>query len=344
MLGAVFPGDMTVELVEFDDPTPGDNDVVIEMKASGICGSDLKSYRGTYVGKAKVTGKVIAGHEPCGVVVDAGKGVSLRAARPGARVMVHHYKGCGCCHDCMSGWTQLCPDREASYGLTANGGHAKYLKVPADTVIELPEALSFEAGAAISCGSGTAWGALQRLDYSSRYPILVVGMGPVGQAVTQFVVSMGGEVIAMDINDERLVRAKQLGAASTVNSSKIEARLAIDELTAGRGVPFVVDTSGAASGSLDAVSCASVWGKVVFIGMGGTLTVNVSEHFIRKQLTAFGSWTFSKDWQLACAEYVAKHNVQVEELFTHRWQLDQAQEAYRLFDQQKTGKSVIVFD
>lgn len=344
MLGAFFPGNKTVELIDFDDPTPGEDEVILEMKASGICGSDLKSYRGTYVGKATVNGKIIAGHEPCGVVVAAGKGVGLKAARIGARTMVHHYKGCGCCHDCMSGWTQICPDRQASYGLTAHGGHAKYLKVPASTLIELPETLSFEAGAAISCGSGTAWGALKRMDYSSRHPILVVGQGPVGQAVTQFAVSLGGYVIAMDINDDRLQRAKELGAASVVNSSKIDARQAIDDMTQGKGVPFVVDTSGSASGSLDAVCCASVWGKVVFIGMGSSVTMNVSEHLIRKQLTVYGSWTFSKSWQLDCAEYVARHAVQVEDLFTHRWQLEQVDEAYRLFDKQETGKAVIVFD
>ncbi|MFM0176484.1 zinc-binding dehydrogenase [Paraburkholderia sediminicola] len=343
MIGAVFKGERVVELMTFDDPTPGDNDVVLEMKASGICGSDLKSYRGTYSGKAKIEGPVIAGHEPCGVVVAAGRAVTGKVGRVGSRVMVHHYKGCGCCNDCMSGWTQLCTDRKASYGLTAHGGHAKYLRVPADTLIELPEELSFEAGAAISCGSGTAWGALQRLGFSNRHPILVVGQGPVGLATTQFATAMGGEVIALDINDARLERSKLFGATHTVNTSKTDALAAVGEITGGKGVPMVVDTSGSALGSLDAVRCASVWGQVALIGMGGTVTLDVSEHLIRKQLTVQGSWTFSKAWQADCAEYVRKHRVQVDALFTHRWSLEQASEAYELFDAQKTGKSVIVF-
>ena len=162
MQGAVFPGNKTVALMEFPDPTPGPNEVVLEMKASGICGSDLKNYRGTFVGKLP-SGPIIAGHEPCGIVLAKGSAVQTHVARVGSRVMVHHYKGCGCCSDCMTGWTHMCADKEASYGLTAHGGHARYLKVPADTLVELPDDLSFEVGAAISCGSGTAWGALKKI-------------------------------------------------------------------------------------------------------------------------------------------------------------------------------------
>lgn len=342
MLGAVFPGDRTVQLMDFPDPTPGENDVILEMRASGICGSDLKSYRGTYKG-ALPPGPIIAGHEPCGVVVAKGRGVTSRVGQAGARVMVHHYKGCGCCNDCMSGWTQLCDDREASYGLTAHGGHARYLKVPADTLIELPDGLTFEVGAAISCGTGTAWGALKRIDYSNRGALMVVGQGPVGLAVTQFAKAMGGEVIALDVNADRLRDAEELGATTTIDTSKVDALEAIRELTHGKGVPYVVDTSGSDSGGVDALRCASTWGKVAFVGMGGAVTMNVTEHLIRKQLRVYGSWTFSKAGQAECAEFVLKNHVDVERIFTHKWELSQVDEAYRLFDQQKTGKSVITF-
>ena len=327
----------------FPDPSPSENDVILEMKASGICGSDLKSYRGTFKGKLP-EGPIIAGHEPCGVVVAAGKGVSSKVARIGSRVMVHHYKGCGCCNDCTTGWTQLCKDREASYGLTAHGGHARYLRVPADTLIHLPDELSFATGAAISCGSGTAWGALKRLDYSNRSSILVVGQGPVGLAVTQFAVAMGGEVIAMDINDERLVQARAFGASAIINSSREDALEVVKELTKGKGVANVVDTSGSPQGSLDAVRCAATWGQVAFVGMGGTLTLDVTDHLIRKQLRICGSWTFSKAWQAECAEFVVQKKMDIEKIFTHQWRLEQVDEAYRLFDEQKTGKSVVVFD
>jgi threonine dehydrogenase-like Zn-dependent dehydrogenase len=342
MQGAVFPGNKTVALMEFPDPAPGPNEVVLEMKASGICGSDLKNYRGTFVGKLP-PGPIIAGHEPCGIVLAKGSAVQTHVARIGSRVMVHHYKGCGWCSDCMTGWTHMCADKEASYGLTAHGGHARYLKVPADTLVELPDDLSFEVGAAISCGSGTAWGALKKIGYANCARVVVVGQGPVGQAVTQFVVAMGGEVIAIDINHDRLLDAKNLGAAFTIHSGEIDAWDAIRELTHGKGVPYVVETSGSDQGGLDALRCAGAWGKVAFVGMGGKVALNVTDHLIRKQLRVFGSWTFSKSWQEECAAFVSKHQVDVEKLFSNRWELGQIDEAYRLFDQQVTGKSVIVF-
>ena len=342
MLGAVFPGNRTVELLDFPDPAPGENEVILEMKASGICGSDLKNYRGTFVGKLP-PGPIIAGHEPCGVVVEKGKGVSTRVARIGSRVMVHHYKGCGCCNDCMTGWTHVCRDKEASYGLTAHGGHARYLKVPADTLIELPDDLSCEVGAAISCGSGTACGALKKIAFGGSERILIVGQGPVGQAVTQFASAMGAEVFAVDVNDERLDSAKSLGARVTINSSRVDPLEVVQELTRGRCIPYIVETSGSDKGGLDALRCASVWGKVAFVGMGGTVAVNVTDHLIRKQLQVYGSWTFSKAWQADCAEFVSRHKIDVDKLFTNKWNLDQVDEAYRLFDEQKIGKSVVVF-
>ena len=342
MLGAVFPGNKTVELIEFPDPTPGPNEVILEMKASGVCGSDLKSYRGTFIGKLS-PGPIIAGHEPCGVVLVKGSAVTSHVARVGSRVMVHHYKGCGCCSDCTTGWTHMCNDKEASYGLSAHGGHARYLKVPADTLVELPDDLSFEVGAAISCGSGTAWGALKKIEYANCDRIVVVGQGPVGQAVTQFAVAMGGEVIAVDTNVNRLLDAKKLGAATTINPNQVDVWETIRELTNGKGVPYVVETSGSDQGGMDAFRCAGAWGKVAFVGMGGKVALNVTDHLIRKQLRVFGSWTFSKSWQQECAAFVSKHQVKVDKLFTDRWSLHQVDEAYRLFDQQLTGKSVIVF-
>ena len=102
MKAAVFAGDRRVELREFPDPTPGPGEVVLEIKASGMCGSDLKFYRAAPGEAAKQlglgnTGAVIAGHEPCGVVAAVGAGVSEKEARVGQRVMVHHYRGCGVC-------------------------------------------------------------------------------------------------------------------------------------------------------------------------------------------------------------------------------------------------------
>ncbi|MER6876096.1 alcohol dehydrogenase catalytic domain-containing protein, partial [Amycolatopsis sp. NPDC000673] len=174
MRGVIFQGDRVLEIQTFADPEPGPDDVVLEMKASGMCGSDLHFYRapaGQALAAFGMTGDgagFIGGHEPCGVVAAIGSAVDPRAVRVGDRMMVHHYDGCGFCDLCRTGWPQMCERGNVIYGATAHGGHADYLKVPARTLVPLPDELSFAAGAAISCGTGTAYGALTRLDVNAR--------------------------------------------------------------------------------------------------------------------------------------------------------------------------------
>src|SRR5207245_2236088 len=146
-------------------------------------------------------------HEPCGVVAARGAGVSEADAPTGQRVMVHHYKGCGRCKHCKVGWAQLCRQGIVVYGMTGHGGHAAYMTVPAYTLVPLPDSLSFEEGAAISCGTGTAYGALKRLDVSGRDTLAVFGQGPVGLSATLLGRAMGARVIAIDVAPERLARA-----------------------------------------------------------------------------------------------------------------------------------------
>ncbi len=150
---------------------------------------------------------VIVGHEPCGIVVAIGTAVDAREARIGQRVMVHHYQGCTQCNQCRSGWQQLCQEVPVKvYGNNEHGGHAKYLKVPANTLVPLPDELSFSAGAAIACGSGTAYSALRRMGASGNDTLAIFGQGPVGLAATQYAKAMGARVIALDISPPRLER------------------------------------------------------------------------------------------------------------------------------------------
>jgi D-arabinose 1-dehydrogenase-like Zn-dependent alcohol dehydrogenase len=215
MRGVVFMGEREIKLMDFPDPTPGPGEVVVEMKASGMCGSDLHQYRRPKSGGASIGGlpvnpdPVIAGHEPCGVVAAIGAGVSNKMARLGQRVMVHHYKGCEVCEHCRSGWSQLCQEEPVLvYGNNAHGGHARYLKVPAFTLVPLADELSFTTGAAISCGTGTAYGALRRLKISGDDTIALFGQGPVGLSATQLAAAMGARVIALDVSPERLARRR----------------------------------------------------------------------------------------------------------------------------------------
>ena len=349
MRGVVFLGERKLELREFPDPTPGQGEVVIEIKASGMCGSDLKFYRPALAEGARALGlggdgePNIAGHEPCGVVVARGAGVTEEQAPDGARVMVHHYKGCGTCEHCRIGWQQLCPDGTIVYGATGDGAHAEYMKIPASTLVLLPDELSFEAGAAIACGTGTAYGALKRISLTGSDTIAIFGQGPVGLSATQFGHAMGARVIALDTVAERLELAKGLGADEVVDPGSNDPVAAIRELTGGRGVDIAIDCSGSEAGRLSAIRSTRTWGTVGLVGEGGTMTVNVSQDLIRKQLTVVGSWTFSAFGQAECARFVAERGIDVDHLFTQRYtSLDQAEEAYRLFDTQTTGKGVFL--
>lgn len=349
MRGAVFLGNRRIEIRNFPDPTPGPGEVVIRMRASGMCGSDLKFYRSPPGEAQKALGlggdaePFIAGHEPCGEVVARGPGVSEREAPTGQRVMDHHYAGCGVCRHCRLGWSQLCRAGITVYGVTANGGHAEYLKVPVRTIVPLPEELSYAEGAAVACGTGTAYAALRRMQLAGGSTLAVFGQGPVGISATLLGAKMGARVIAVETNAERLALAKQFGADAVVDSSKLDAEKALKDLTRGEGVDLALDCTGVAAARLAAVRAAKTWGTVCFVGEGGEVTLDVSRDMLRKQLTLVGSWTFSAMGMGECARYVADNRIPLERIFTHRWKLDQIQEAYRVFDAQASGKGVIEF-
>jgi threonine dehydrogenase-like Zn-dependent dehydrogenase len=345
MRGVVFLGNRKLEIRDFPDPKPGPGDVVLAIKASGMCGSDLHPYRAAGNAAAALGlgagGPVIAGHEPCGVVAAVGAGVD--ASLVGQRVMNHHYKGCGRCKHCRLGWSQLCRRGITVYGMTGHGGHAAYMVAPASTCVPMPDEISFEEGASISCGTGTAYGALKRIDVSGRDTLAVFGQGPVGLSATMLGRAMGARVIAIDVVPERLTLARDLGADAVINPKETDPVKAIHDLTQGEGAETTMDCSGTSEGRLGALQSAGTWGRVAFVGEGGQTTIDVSKHMLRRQLTIHASWTFSAVGQEECARFIADRKIALKKLLTHRFEIEQADEAYRLFDTQTTGKGVFIF-
>jgi len=347
MRGVVFLGNRELELREFPDPTPGPGEVVIAMKASGMCGSDLHPYRAAgnaaaALGLGGTGGPFIAGHEPCGVVAAVGVGVTATQAQIGERLMIHHYKGCGRCRHCRGGWSQLCRHGVIVYGMTGHGGHAPYMKVPASTCVPLPDELSFEEGAAVSCGTGTAYGALKRLDISGRDTLAVFGQGPVGLSATMLGRAMGARVIAIDVGPERRKLALEFGADAVLDPAAGDPATALHDLTRGEGVDAALDCTGHPDARVAAVRSARTWGRVGFVGEGNKTTFDISQDMIRRQLTIHASWTFSVTGQAECARFIADRKIPLGRLLTHRFTLEQADDAYRLFDTQTTGKGVFM--
>lgn len=356
MRGVVFKGDRRVELMKFSDPTPGPGEVVLEMKASGMCGSDLHFYRHSPKEVIRSLGfkdlasrgidenmPIIGGHEPCGVVAALGPGVDSKSFKVGDRVMVFHYEGCRHCDSCRTGWTQLCDHGAIVHGVIAHGGHADYMKVPVSSLVHLPDEMSFAGGAAVACGTGTAYGALLRLDISARDTLAVFGLGPVGLSAAQLAAAMGVEVIGVDIAADRVARSREFGVAHAIDGSKTDAVAEILKLTGGKGVSCAMDCAGGEAARAQAVRCTRPWARIALVAVGGSFNVDAMKDIIGKQRMVIGSYTFSEVGMKDCAHFIASRGIDVDKLFTDRWSLDQADVAYRAFDAQSGGKGVFLF-
>ncbi|MFC9056420.1 zinc-binding dehydrogenase [Streptomyces sp. NPDC057074] len=342
MQAVVFLGEGKIDLREVPDPVPGPDEVVIRMKASGMCGSDLNHLHGPVRTGPQ---QVIEGHEPCGVVELVGDAVRPSEAKVGDRVMVHHYDGCRTCRYCRSGWTQYCPKARTVYGgLDGDGGHADFMKVPAHTLVRLPESLSFKTGAAISCGTGTAFGAIKRVGLSADETVAVFGQGPVGLSTTLLAKAFGARVIAVDVEPSRLEMAKRFGADHVINAQEQDPVAAVRELTRdGEGADKSIECSANATVRRQAVQSLRRWGTACMVGVFGTIELD-SEELIQLQKTVVGSLTFSKNLQEECALFVAERGLDVESLFTDEFRLNEAERAYELFDRRQIGKGVFIFE
>jgi threonine dehydrogenase-like Zn-dependent dehydrogenase len=238
----------------------------------------------------------------------------------------------------------MCLVDHDTYGGTQHGGPEDFLLAPADTCVALPDELSYEEGAACACGTGTAFHAIRRLDVSGIDTVAVFGQGPVGLSATMFASAMGARVIAVDVLPERLELARKLGAGVVIDASADDPVAAIRELTNGGGADATLDATGIPQARINAVDSAKLWGRVCFVGEGNTTTFDVSAQIIHKQLTIYGSWTFSTGGLAEVTRFVVERDVPLTDLVTHRYRLEDAVDAYQLFDTGRTGKVVFVWD
>jgi threonine dehydrogenase-like Zn-dependent dehydrogenase len=335
MRGLIFTGNRDAELQEFPDPHPGPGEAVIHIRASGLCGSDLLRYRG------QDPSPNIIGHEPCGVVAELGPG-KPKGLEVGDRVMVHHYSGCGVCEVCAMGFEQACPSGHITYGTTGHGAHADAMLVPTRTLAPLPDELSFEEGAAISCGTGTAWSGLHKMAVAGGDTVAVFGQGPVGLSGTLCAKAMGARVIAIDVIAERLDLARQLGADHVIHARDTDPVEAIRDLTDDAGASATLETSGNPLARSQVLQALRLFGRTCYVGRGEPATIDITFDLIRRSATAYGSWTFTKAEMIEVARFMVDTGVPLGDLITTRHTLDQAPAAYRDFESGAPGKSVIV--
>ena len=288
MRGVTFKGNREAELREFPDPHAGPGEAVLRIRASGLCGTDLHRYR-----DAEPT-EMITGHEPCGVIEELGPGAPP-GLKLGDRVMCHHYEGCGVCEICSMGYEQLCPVGHVTFGGgTGHGANADYMICPSRTLVHLPDELSFEEGAAISCGTGTAWNGLNKMEVNGKDIVAVFGQGPVGLSGTLSAKAMGARVIAVDVMDERFAAGD--GAGGRPYGQRRFRRRGAGHPRPDRrqGATAALETSGNPTARQQTLFCLRPFARACYVGIGGPAEIDFNRDVIFKVLTVYGSWTFSK--------------------------------------------------
>ena len=346
MTGAVLPGNSTVAFKEFAIPEPGHGEVLIRTKASTICGSDIRAIYREHVGKGPEGYQgVIAGHEPCGLIEKVGPG--CRRFKTGDRVIVYHISGCGVCNDCRRGYMISCtsPEYRKAYGWQRDGGMAPYLLAEEKDLVALPDELTFTDGAQVACGFGTVYEGLEKIGISGNDAVLVVGLGPVGLASLMLCKALGANLlIGTDTNTDRMDLARKLGLVDHTVAADAHAVDRIRELTGGNGVERAVDCSGSDPGRQTAIRATRKWGKIVFLGEGGTVAFNPSPDLLHDQKTIYGSWVTST-WRMEeLTERLVRWGIHPEDLVTHRFPIERADAAYALMASGKCGKVAVVFD
>ncbi len=346
MTGAILPGNSTLELKRFDVPMPGHGEVLLRTKASTICGSDIRAIYHQHVGKGPEGYQpgMIAGHEPSGQIVETGPG--CRRFKTNDRVVVYHISGCGVCNDCRRGYMISCTSTfRRAYGWQRDGGMADYILAEEKDLVLLPDTLSYADGAQIACGFGTVYEGLERIGINGNDAVLITGLGPVGLATAMLAKAMGAQqLIGTDVVPERIELARKLGLFTEVFTAGDGEVARIRALTGGHGVEKAIDCSANDKARLACIQATRKWGKICFIGEGGSVSFHPSPDIIHDQKTIYGSWV-TNIWRMEeLVERIVRWKIHPEALITHRFTLDEAAQAYALMASGKCGKVAVVFD
>ncbi|MDD5621913.1 MAG: zinc-binding dehydrogenase [Actinomycetota bacterium] len=338
MLGVKFLGKEKVDVIEYPDPEPGFREVVVRIKASALCRSDLNIYHDVNLDRKRKM-NVIPGHEACGVVDILGDGISENEIKVGDRVAIYLGVGCGYCEYCRKGWYIFCSQRKI-LGFDINGGHAEFIKIPAENCLKIPEKISFIEGALSTDKFGGLYHAQKTLEVSGKDTVAIFGIGPMGQMAVLMAKALGAKVIAVDVVGSRLEFAEKEGADYIVNGKKKDVIYEINKLTNKVGADIAIDCSGNPIAQSNAIDCIKKEGSVAFIGESKVLQINPSKQFIRKQIKVIGSWYFPV-WEYSeIVNLIISKNLNLEKWVTNKFKIEEAKKAYTLFDKYQAGITV----
>ncbi len=250
-----------LRLEEVPRPEPGHGEVLVRVRACGMCHTELHFLSGLLnLGIAPLT----LGHEIVGVVEALGAGVD--APCEGERVILYYYSGCGRCEHCRVGNENLCDNLRAEYGFISDGGYAEYVAVPARNAVPLPQNVLDEEAAPIGCGVTTAVHAGRLAGLNMSDTVLVYGVGAVGYGLVQLGRLAGATVIAVGRTDAKLQRARDLGADFTINAARESVPDRVRDITGGRGADVVFELVATNETMAHSVESLAKRGRLVFIG------------------------------------------------------------------------------
>jgi L-iditol 2-dehydrogenase len=335
------PGDIRVEQVAV--PKPGEGEVLVRVKAVGVCGSDVSRLMetGTY------HFPTIPGHEFGGEVVELGPGV--QDVSEGARVTVIPLIPCRECEYCLIGEYTLCRDYDY-LGSRCDGAYAEYVKAPAKNLLVLPDDVDHEM-AAMTDPISVALHAVKKLGIQPGDRVAVFGVGPIGFFSVQWAKVLGaGEVIAVDIFPEKLEAVQSVGADHCINAKTSDAVEAIHALTGGKGVERSLEFAGSPVTQEQCIRATAALGTTVWGGISHqplTLSEKAVDDILRKELVIAGAWNssfapFVSDWQNALT-FMGQEKIVKGDVITHRLSLDELPGAFEMMLERKAYFNKVMF-
>ena len=326
-----------VEIWERPIPSLGESDVLIKVKATTLCGSDLHIFKGKH---PAVSLPVPVGHEIAGEVAEVGSGVTK--VKPGDRVTVEPVIVCGECHYCQRGDYHLCANISFQYR-QGQGGLTTDFVAPERWVHLLTEGISNAAGALIE-PLAVAVHAVRLANLDISESVAVFGAGAIGLLILQVARATGsGKVFITDIRDARLEAALSFGASNTLNGSKYDVVERILEQTGGLGVHCAFEAVGLERTLNQALQSIQKGGRAVLVGLFETRDIRIPANiFVQKEISLTGSQGYHWDFQRAI-ELVRKDKINIEKMITHQFHLDQTQDAFEtLIDPKQDAVKVVI--
>ena len=323
-------GDVGTEEREIPEPAAGE--VLVRIGSVGVCGSDVHYYEHGRIGPYVVDSPLVLGHEAGGVVTAVGPGVS--ALRPGQRVSIEPGVPCRRCTQCLTGRYNLCPDVEFFATPPHDGAFCQYVAMPAGFVHPVPDGVSDDAAGLLEPLSVGVW-ACRRADVAPGSSVLVTGAGPIGLIAAQAARAYGASSVTVtDVNPHRLAVAAELGLA-TVDVA------ATPLADAGLEPDVLLECSGNARATWDAVGIVGRAGRVVLVGMGGDEVRLPLSHVQDREIVLTGAFRYANTWPTAI-ELVASGRVDLDAMVTGHYPLSDVESALTAARSDPTAVKVVV--